>query len=67
MVFAGPSASSSVTESKLVKVLLSAMAVDGTALKPGVQFDIRSKENVGLAIEADLKFCQDTKKWVLKC
>ena len=33
-----------------------AFANDGTALKPAIEFDQRLKENVGLAIKADLPY-----------
>ena len=33
-------------------------ATDGTALKPGVQFDSTLKENVGLTVKAHLDFCR---------
>ena len=39
-----------------VKVIGIAMGNDGTALKPGIQFDERMKRNVGLKQLTDLKF-----------
>ena len=51
-----PSTVPPLVETKSVKVIGIAMENDGTALKPGIQFDERMKRNVGLKQLADLKF-----------
>lgn len=51
-----PSSVPPLVETKSVKVIGIAMENDGTALKPGIQFDERMKRNVGLKQLADLKF-----------
>ena len=51
-----PSSVPPLVETKSVKVIGIAMENDGTALKPGIQFDERMKRNVGLKQLTDLKF-----------
>ena len=46
-------------ETNAVKVIGVALENDGTALKPGIQFDDRTKKNVGLKQDVDLKFVRD--------
>ena len=46
-------------ETDAVKVIGVALENDGTALKPGIQFDDRVKKNVGLNQDVDLKFVKD--------
>ena len=46
-------------ETDAVKVIGVALENDGTALKPGIQFDDRVKKNVGLNQGVDLKFVKD--------
>ena len=46
-------------ETDSVKVIGVALENDGTALKPGIQFDDRVKKNVGLKQDVDLKFVKD--------
>lgn len=36
-----------------------ALANDGTALKPAIQFDPRTKRNVGLTVDVDYQFVQE--------
>ena len=42
-----------------VKIVPCALANDGTALKPVIQFDPRTKRNVGLTIDVDYRFVQE--------
>ena len=46
-------------ETDAVKVIGVVLENDGTALKPGIQFDDRVKKNVGLKQEVDLKFVKE--------
>lgn len=46
-------------ETDAVKVIGVALENDGTALKPGIQFDDRVKKNVGLKQEVDLTFVKE--------
>jgi hypothetical protein len=46
-------------ETDAVKVIRVALENDGTALKPGIQFDDRVKKNVGLKQEVDLTFVKE--------
>lgn len=46
-------------ETEAVKVTGVALENDGTALKPGIQFDERVKKCVGLKQDVDLKFVED--------
>ena len=48
-----------ILETDAVKVIGVALENDGTALKPGIQFDDRVKKNVGLNQDVDLKFVKD--------
>ena len=50
---------SPLVETKSVKVIGIAMENDGTAIKPGIQFDERMKRNVGLKQYVDLKFVKE--------
>lgn len=42
-----------------LKVVPCALANDGTALKPSIQFDPRTKQNVGLTLNVDATFVQE--------
>lgn len=43
-------------DNDMVTVFSSVYANDGTALKPGIEFDPREKKNVGLTVRADIPF-----------
>lgn len=48
-----------VIECELVKVVPVSIAIDGTALKPGLEFDTRRKCIVGLVEKKTLRFVQE--------
>ena len=54
-----PSGVRPLVETKSVKVIGIAMENDGTAIKPGIQFDEKMKRNVGLKQYIDLKFVKE--------
>ena len=43
-------------------VILCALANDGTALKPAIEFDARLKEKVGLKFPVDLEYIRKNRK-----
>lgn len=45
-----------------VKVIPCVLANDGTALKPSIQFDPRTKENIGLNLKVDVTFVKENKE-----
>ena len=56
LVFNGPNPSSPVISTSVVQTVACVMALDGTALKPCIQFDDRLKIFVGLTDPVDLEF-----------
>lgn len=56
LVFDGPNPSTPVISTNVVQTLACVMALDGTALKPCIQFDDRLKICVGLTVPVDLQF-----------
>ena len=55
----GVSKTATLIDTDSLKVVPCALANDGTALKPSIQFDPRTKRNVGLTIDADAQFVQE--------
>ena len=46
-------------ETSKIKVIPCALANDGTALKPAIEYDPRQKVNVGLTVPGDGKFVKE--------
>lgn len=59
IVFEGPSPSLPIISTSHIKTVTCAIAIDGTALKPGIQFDDHLKVCVGLKNPVDLTFVKD--------
>ena len=59
---AGISKTEPLIDTECVKVIPSALANDGTALKPSIQFELRTKGNMGLNLKVVVPFFNENRE-----